>query len=431
VAPTADDTPLVVVSCDSHVGPLLRDQLRDYCPQAYLEHFDAFVGREQARAARMLDGRQNHPNIDRPGHHDPRARLADMDSDGVAAELIWHFSQNGENLPWIGLGLGTVRGDQLELGAVAYDIYNRWLADFCATDPERLLGLVYLPTWDIDASIRTLEWAAGRGLRCVNFPAPSRPGVKEYNHLDWDPFWSACTDLGFTLSTHSGGGPLFDFSGGPGMFPIISYEGGGIMSRRAVWILTFGEVFERHPGLKLVITEQIEGWYLPTMRELDSFDVSNSRSGLPRRPSQYVREHVYVGASFISQWQAHDAVAEGYVDRVLWGRDYPHIEGVFQATRPSDVEPMTHLALRNVFHALPRDATARILGENALELFGLDAHYLRGVAEGIAAPTLAELAVAPGELPPNDGLGFVGQSGPRPLEPERVEQARLRALTRK
>ena len=120
-----------------------------------------------------------------------------MDADGVAAELMWHFSQNGENLPWIGIGLGTVRRDQFELGAVAYDIYNRWLADFCATDPERLLGLVYIPTWDIDASIATLQWARQRGLRCVNFSAPGRPGVKEYNHLDWDPFWSVCTDLGF------------------------------------------------------------------------------------------------------------------------------------------------------------------------------------------------------------------------------------------
>jgi hypothetical protein len=186
-----DNTPLTVVSCDSHVGPKLKDQLREYCPSKYLEEFDAFVGREERRATPMLGARAQHPNIDRAGHYDPAARLDDMDADGVAAELMWHFSQNGENLPWIGIGLGTVLKHQFELAAVAYDIYNRWLADFCATDPERLLGLVYIPTWDIDASIKTLEWARTRNLRCVNFPAPSRPGVKEYNHLDWDPFWSA------------------------------------------------------------------------------------------------------------------------------------------------------------------------------------------------------------------------------------------------
>ena len=34
------DRPLVVVSCDAHVGPKLRDQLRDYCPADYRDRFD-------------------------------------------------------------------------------------------------------------------------------------------------------------------------------------------------------------------------------------------------------------------------------------------------------------------------------------------------------------------------------------------------------
>jgi predicted TIM-barrel fold metal-dependent hydrolase len=431
----------LIVSCDSHVGPKLVEHLRPYCPKQYLEAFDDDVAGQRARTtagahnlnARMDDQMQrmspmfDHPNIGRDGHWDPRWRLADMDSDGVAAELIWHFSQNGENLPWIGLGLGNVYAHQLELGSVAYDIYNRWLADFCSTDPERLLGLVYIPSWDIDASIRTLRWARERGLRCVNFPAPGRPCVKEYNHWDWDPFWSTCTDLGFTLSTHSSGGPHFDFFGGPGGMQIVAYEGGSFMSRRAVWILTYGEVFQRHPELKLVITEQVEGWYAPTMRELDSFYMSfGMDADLDRLPSEYMRSNVYLGASFISPWQAEDAVAEGYVDNVLWGRDYPHIEGVFQATVGPDEEPMTKLALRHVFHRIPTTDALKILGTNAVRVFGLDAGYLRAVADRIGASTPAQLTVAPVSLPDNDGHGFMGQAGPRPLEPERVERGEKR-----
>ena len=256
------DQPAIVVSCDSHAGPKLMEQLRAYCPQQYLEQFDEDAAAQAKQAAGMLgamSARMSHPNLDLDGHWDPQARLRDMDSDGVAAELIWHFSQNGENLPWIGQGLGTVFKHQFELGAVAYEIYNRWLADFCSEDAERLLGLVYIPSWDIDASIKTLEWARENGLRCLNFPAPSRPGVTEYNDPAWDPFWSACTDLGFALSTHSSGGPFFDFTRGPGGMQIIAYEGGSWLARRGVWILTYGEVFQRHPELKLVITEQVEG----------------------------------------------------------------------------------------------------------------------------------------------------------------------------
>src|SRR5579862_2419416 len=410
--------PAVIVSCDSHVGPKLVEHLRPYCPQKYLEAFDEDAARQRSHATvaahnlndRMVDQMRrmgpllDHPNLVREGHWDATARLADMDADGVAAELMWHFSQNGENLPWVGIGLGNVYSHQLELGAVAYEIYNRWLADFCATDPERLLGLVYIPSWDIDASVKTLRWARDRGLRCVNFPAPGRPSVKEYNHWDWDPFWSTCTELGFTLSTHSSGGPHFDFFGGPGGMQIVAYEGGSFMSRRAAWILIFGLVFERHPDLKLVITEQVEGWYVPTMQELDSFYLSFMMdSDLKRLPSEYIRQNVFLGASFISPWQAQDAVEHGYVDNVLWGRDYPHVEGVFQATRAPGEEPMTKLALRHVFSRIPAADALRVLGANALRVFGLDRSRLQSVADRIGALSPAEFARAPASLPDNDG----------------------------
>ena len=435
------DRPAVIVSCDSHVGPKLVEHLRPYCPKQYLEAFDEDAVRQRQRdesAARTLNDQMDremrrkrplfdHPNLQRDGHWDPRARLADMDADGVAAELIWHFSQNGENLPWVGLGLGNVYSHQLELGAVAYDMYNRWLADFCAADPERLLGLVYIPSWDIDASIKTLRWARDRGLRCVNFPAPGRPSVKEYNHWDWDPFWSTCTELGFALSTHSSGGPHFDFFGGPGGMQIVAYEGGSFMSRRAAWILTFGLVFERHPQLKLVITEQVEGWYRPAMQELDSFYLSFMFDvDMKKLPSEYLRQNVFLGASFISPWQAVDAVEHGYVDNVLWGRDYPHIEGVFQATTGPGEEPMTKLALRHVFSHIPPADALKILGRNGARVFGLDGDHLQSVADRIAAPTPAQLAVAPTSLPENDGNGFLGQAGPRPVEPERLARAERR-----
>jgi hypothetical protein len=166
------------------------------------------------------------------------------------------------------------------------------------------------------------------------------------------------------------------------------------------------------------------------MRELDSFYVSFEMGcDLKRLPSEYVRENVYLGASFISPSGAEESVADGYVDNVLWGRDYPHIEGVFQDTVAPDQEPMTKLSLRHVFHRIPPVDTVKILGGNALGVFGLSGEALQAVADRIGAPTPADLSVAPTALPENDGNGFLGQAGPRPLEPERVARAeRRRAL---
>jgi hypothetical protein len=40
---TSDTTPVTLVSADTHVGPLLTEQLRDYCPKTHLQAFDEYV----------------------------------------------------------------------------------------------------------------------------------------------------------------------------------------------------------------------------------------------------------------------------------------------------------------------------------------------------------------------------------------------------
>ena len=116
--PLDQAAPVIIVSADSHVGPRLREDLRDYCPSKHLDDYDALI----AQTGPIFNGQAllGHPNAG-PGHYDPTVRLADMDSDGVAAEVIYHGSQNGEPLPWGGsakFGIGTFDtsgGSRLEL----------------------------------------------------------------------------------------------------------------------------------------------------------------------------------------------------------------------------------------------------------------------------------------------------------------------------
>ena len=45
--------PLVIVSCDTHIGPRLGEDLRPYCPAELLDDFDAYAGElEQAAGGR-------------------------------------------------------------------------------------------------------------------------------------------------------------------------------------------------------------------------------------------------------------------------------------------------------------------------------------------------------------------------------------------
>jgi hypothetical protein len=100
---------LVVVSSDTHIGPLLAEQLRDYCPKRYLEDFDefarAYYGELEAddNVPNFILGLKpgiGSPNLDSLGHHDINIRLKEMDADGVAAEVIFHNSQNGQPMPF-------------------------------------------------------------------------------------------------------------------------------------------------------------------------------------------------------------------------------------------------------------------------------------------------------------------------------------------
>jgi predicted TIM-barrel fold metal-dependent hydrolase len=421
VATTRGSAPVVVVSCDTHIGPLLEEQLRDYCPAEHLDAFDELVAAQAVAAGSVMrlikdDGalEQLLRNRRTDGHHDVHARIRDMDRDGVAAWVIYHGSLNDQPIPWqqgFTFNAGTDT-DRARL-AVGQHMYNRWLADFVSVEPERQIGCAQLPMWDVEAAVAELEWAAGAGLRSVNFMAP-RPGLLPYNVPEWEPFWAACIDLDMTLSCHGGAGDVDSWTG-PEMVALFNYESGGWPSRRAIQFMVFGGVFERHPELKLVLAEQAGEWWCYTQRELDSVWHTTHRAfadKCPRRPSEYLAENVFIGGSFLADFEAAAAVRDGYADHVLWGSDYPHPEGTYQYPDPDETVPMTHLAMRNTFADVAEDQTRLMAGENAIRVYGLDGDALRRVAARINAPTAEELATPIDRIPDHAGLLAFRQIGP-------------------
>ncbi|MFN8025790.1 MAG: amidohydrolase family protein [Acidimicrobiia bacterium] len=399
--------PIVVVSNDTHVGPRLVDDLRPYCPAAYLDEYDRFVEAsttDRNAAITMLEGSGylDHPNFRTAGHHDSAARLADYDHDGIAAGVLFHGSMNLEPLPFVESPLGKPKRDpDRETLAVGQQMYNRWLADFVAQAPHRHIGLAYLPLWDVDAAIAELQWARDAGLRGVNFPAMRDGELPEYNRRSWEPFWSACEDLGMPLVTHVGGGTNARYSGLESV-ALMQLESAGFLSQRAVWWMILAGVFERHPDLKLVITETPGSWFPQKATELDAlYDFYDSKrdeplnqallAQVPKRPSEYMARNVFFGASFASPHEVQEAVAHGIASQLLWGSDYPHLEGTFVYREGEDLPSVTRLSLRHTFaDVAPADAR-RMVGGNAIDVYGLDASALGEIAASIGAPTVEEL----------------------------------------
>jgi predicted TIM-barrel fold metal-dependent hydrolase len=152
--------------------------------------------------------------------------------------------------------------------------------------------------------------------------------------------------------------------------------------------------FERHPELTLVLTEQPGQWWPYLELELDTAhraatrDNPALRAQVPKAPSDYLHRNVYVGASFLSRDEALGAVRDGYADRLMWGADYPHMEGTFQAGDTA----LTPLSLRFTLAGLDESTISAIAGGTAARVYGLDTGALTYTAASIGAPTFADLS---------------------------------------
>jgi predicted TIM-barrel fold metal-dependent hydrolase len=191
-----------------------------------------------------------------------------------------------------------------------------------------------------------------------------------YNDERYEPFWAACAELDLPLNVHGGAGRYYGT--GPVAAAMIVAECDWL-TRRALWMLTFSGAFERHPNLRLVFTEQRTHWVRPTLDELDSIWRSTMievRRVLPRPPSEYFAENVYIGASFMSPREA-EARHEIGVDRLMWGSDFPHVEGLWPYTRES---------YRHTFSVMPAEDRNMILAENPVACYRLDRARLAAIA---------------------------------------------------
>jgi predicted TIM-barrel fold metal-dependent hydrolase len=223
--------------------------------------------------------------------------------------------------------------------------------------------------------------------------------------------------LGLTFGNHGGAG---NPSGGtaPGSNEVMVSELSALSHVSPINQLVFGGVFERHPKLRLVLTELPGTWWPYTLNELDSIYLLNTARMVPSSRSAYRGFRVTTAASTCSweeaSWRVsrqRDAVAEGYESNVIWGSDYPHAEGTFQYPDSWDDEPLTRVAMRHTFAGIEAGATRLMVGENAVRAYGLDGAALADVAARIGARSGEGLAVPVDDIPTDGGLLAFRQVG--------------------
>lgn len=404
------DERLLVISADCHAGPSM-ESYRPYVEPRFVGLFDEYVEAIHASDAEMGKQISNRsvPDVEFTkladernkvgGLSDPEARLRDLEADGIVAEVI--FPQGSVPFaPYPALGDPRRRRVDLKpepaVRAAGARAYNRWLADLCNAHPGRRAGIAVLPIRDIEHCVEEVRWARENGLTGgVSLP-PIDDGYPMYNDPAYEPLWAACAEYDMTITVHGGSSSRF-YGGRPESISLILAET-DFFTRRPLWFMIFSGVFERHPTLRLTITESRAGWVPWVLHELDSIYLSPTtglKKLLPRKPSEYFASNCYIGASFLSQEESEMRYEIG-VDRLMWGSDYPHVEGTW---------PYTQQSLRMATAPLNDEELAKVLGLNAARCYGFDTSKLVEFAKAVG-PTIEELRVPLDEIPSSMNWAF-------------------------
>jgi len=334
---------------------------------------------DDALFAMLSDGES--PFAPRRGEWDMKVRLEELAEDGVAGEVI--FPQMAP----FGAGLLQYRNPvKPEHNFSGIQAYNRWLADFCNENPGRHAGVVLINIDDIQATCDEIRSAREAGLWGGVLLPTSTGDHPFYHHPRYEPLWETCAELNLPLQAHAGWSP--DYGDVPGATAMYISEV-DLWAQRAFVGLVWSGAFERHPSLKLILTETGTAWILERLRVLE-FKANlpffqHFSTSLSLTPTEYFQRQCYIGASFMPRHEGEFRHQIG-LDKILWGSDYPHLEGTW---------PNTRAYMRETFAGYPENEIRALLGENALEAYGFDPEVIRPLAEEIGF-TVDEL-VGPGE----------------------------------
>jgi len=291
------------------------------------------------------------------GGADPWARLADLWADGVVADVLYPTA-----------GLSLLQLDEPDLQAACFAVYNDWLAELCAVDPARLIGLALIPCFEVSVGVAALERARDRGLRGgLIWTAP--PAGESFFDPRYEPLWACAERLEMPLAVHTLGGQRasrdvarLGTSVEASFHVAIDYRQ---ELQRSLCELVAAGVFERHPGLQVVGAEAGIHFAAEMMRRMDSsyrgFWRDLDDNELRQPPSFYFDRNVWL--TYISDPVGIGNLPLTGAGRFMWSGDYPHGASTWPHSRET---------VAREHQGLADDVVRRLTCDNCAQLYGID-----------------------------------------------------------
>jgi predicted TIM-barrel fold metal-dependent hydrolase len=352
-----------LISADAHVqvehadvkAHLATKHHADY-DRALMRFASSMKGWNAKRANQAMMAEYSHPAQGRPGHSHAVDRLADMDVDGVDAEVCFSEVSGFRYLYLLEDG-----------GPAATRAFNEALGDFASADPKRLVVSYQIPIHDTDAAVAEVSRVAAAGGKSLQVPEfPAELGVPDYFDARYDRLWATIQETGLPICCHIGLNTALDDlafrdpTPQNGItVPVIAMSTAEAMG---MWIM--GGVLERFPALKLVFVEPGLGWMAWWLYIVDDLVRRQGYQfpAITELPSTYYHRQVHL--TFIDEPDALQRLRDRLgVRNILWSNDYPH---------PVSSWPNSRAMVEQQFAGIPVDERELIVCGNARRVWNLE-----------------------------------------------------------
>ncbi len=346
---------------------VIRGQISDYIPNPTFEVVARPGAMEDYFRKGNPDGKDRRaifgdPMRALPAYREPGPRVELMDEQGIDRALMF---------PTLASLLEERMKDDPELTHAAVHALNQWLYETWQFDYEQRIfttPVITLPI--VERAIEELEWVVERGARAVLVrPAPPSGfrGSRSFGLPEFDPFWEKVVEHDVLVAMHSSDSGYEryadDWVGYATEMTPFEPEAFRMLSawrpvEDSVSALVCHGALSRFPDLKIAVVENGSSWVAPLLDRMA--DVYK------KMPQDFLEDPVTVikrNVSISPFWEEDlGALADLMgVDRVLFGSDYPHPEGL--ADPASYVEEL---------EGLPEESVRKIMGGNLARLIGVD-----------------------------------------------------------
>ena len=309
--------------------------------------------------------------LDHKGAYEPKARLKDMDVQGIDQVMI--IPSDIDTYPWI----------QNALGARAMcKAYNDWAHEYCQENPDRLFFAALLPMQDPKLAEDEIYRVANKGCR-VGLVRPidamgNYPIQPKYARV-----WHAMEETGVVYGMHPfpalgllkppgyteqySGAELIGLSATSASLPhtfLINVQ--DFQAEASLWVtmVLMSGFFERFPKLHAAVFEASSTWLSFVLDECDKayklYRNDRRLAPLKRLPRETFFQHCVTG--FEGDEAPPSRFPEFYEDILAWSSDVYHHDGddawrALETMRKSE---------------LPEPYQAKFLGGNARKMYRID-----------------------------------------------------------